>query len=393
VRVLLISKEFPPYSPSGGIGTYTRILSAALADEGLETHVLCVHPGLPRDSNEHDGVVVHTGPYRQIRGAGRLTRLPATWGRLSHALSVWREYKALGVEFDVIEAPELYAESLLVGRRSETPLVVRMHSGAAQLFPLIGRTGPDARLTIALENAAIRRADVVVSTAPHLAAAIAELGLIGVATRAIIYPVTQRPGAPDPPEPPVVLFVGRLERQKGPEVLIEAAPRVLEAVPDARFRFVGSDTRGVDGSSYRTHLESFVNRLGIADSVEFRGPVSPERVFEEMVAASVCAFPSRWESFGNVAAESGSIGRAVVVSDIPAFRDYVEDGVNGRIAPVEDPKAWADALCGLLLDRSSSKALGGALRETLRTRAAPATVAAAVIESYEEAIARKRAGA
>jgi glycosyltransferase involved in cell wall biosynthesis len=317
--------------------------------------------------------------------------MPAVWGRLSHATSVWREYRRLAIAFDVVEAPELYAEGLFFALRAKVPLVIRMHSGAAQLFSLIGRTGLDARATSALENAAVRRAQVVTSTAPFLEHAITELELDRAFCRAIIYPVRKRPAAPPPRDRSLVLFVGRLEKNKSPETLLRAASRVIAAVPSARFRFVGSDTAAPGIPSYRRWLHDLALELGVADAVEFAGSRSHEEVFEEMAGAAVCAFPSHWESFGLVAAEAASIGRPVVVSDIDGFRDYVEDGVTGRVAPVDDPDAWADALLAVLGDLERAGAMAARLRETISRRAAPDVVARLTLEAHEAAIGRWRA--
>ncbi len=389
MRVLLVSKEFEPFSPGGGIGTYTQILAEALGQAGVETHVLCVHPGLPRAAHDFDCFTLHTGPLLQPRGVGRVSGLPAAWGRLTQGFSVWREYRALDKSFDVVEAPELYAEALFIARFTNVPLVVRLHSSAEQLFPYLGRHGRDLRATVRLENEAIRRADIVVSTAPNLAESIPKLGLNSEFTRPIIYPVRRREPNGTERDSNLVLFAGRLEARKNPEVLIEAAARVLLARPQTRFRLAGSDTGTGDGS-YLAQLQELARSVGVLDAVEFTGALGHEQVITEMSRAAVCAFPSRWESFGLVVAEAGSIGRPVVVSDIPAFRDFVEDGVSGRIVPADSPDEWAAALVELLGDDVLSQAIGARLRAEIVRRADPAHVAGLALESYQAAIDRRR---
>jgi D-inositol-3-phosphate glycosyltransferase len=108
-----------------------------------------------------------------------------------------------------------------------------------------------------------------------------------------------------------------------------------------------------------------------------------------MAQAAVCAFPSRWESFGLVVAEAASIGRPVVVSDIPEFRDYVEDGVSARVVAVDDAEGWAQALLATLSHPSQAREMAIRLREEIATRADPRRVTELAIESYEAAIARR----
>jgi glycosyltransferase involved in cell wall biosynthesis/GT2 family glycosyltransferase len=389
--VLLICQEFPGFAVSGGIGTYAEIVARELAVRGVEVHVLCVGTGLPREAHERDGYTVHTAPYTQLRGFGRPLGLPRLGLWVSQAYSVWREYRRLGLEVDVIESPELYAEAAgiaLLDRR--TPLVVRLHSGFAVLAVPPQNTGLDYRATVAVEDFAARSADIVVSTAPHLASTTHDLHLDPRRTRAIIYPVPERPLAPAV-ESNVVLFAGRLERRKCPEVLIEAAPEILRSIPSARFRFVGADTSDPERGSYRSFLEALAVERGVADAVEFVGQVPHEQVQVEMSHAGVCAFPSRWESFGLVVADAAAIGRPVVVSNIAAFTDFVSDGFSGRIVTREDGSSWARAIIAALTERERSSEMAAELRDQLQARAAPATVAGEVLESYAAAVSVRKA--
>ena len=87
-----------------------------------------------------------------------------------------------------------------------------------------------------------RRANVVVSTRSNLDEVAGRLGLDDRALHPIPYPVRLGEPAPMPPNgAPRVTFVGRLEPRKAPEVVLRAAPKVLAAMPDARFTFVGRD--------------------------------------------------------------------------------------------------------------------------------------------------------
>jgi glycosyltransferase involved in cell wall biosynthesis/GT2 family glycosyltransferase len=390
LRVLMVCKEFPGFAVSGGIGTYSEVVARELASRGVQVHVLCVSTGLKRATHKQDGYVVHTAPYRQVRGLGRPLGLPRTGHWVSQAYSVWREYRRLGIEVDVIEAPELYAEAGAIAALETTPLVVRLHSGFAVLAVPPHDQGRDFDTTVAVENVAPRHADIVVSTAPHIAAVREELRLDESRTRAIIYPVPDQALAPAN-ESLVVLFVGRLERRKRPELLIDAAPRVLAAIPGVRFRFVGMDTQDPERGSYRRFLERRARDRGVEHIIEIVGPVPHEQVRTEMSEAGVCAFPSTWESFGLVVSDAGAIGRPVVVSDIPAFRDFVTDGVTGHVVERADGEAWAEAVISALTDRDRSRHMAERLRDYLAERAAPAVVADQVLESYAAAM-RVRAG-
>jgi glycogen(starch) synthase len=396
MRVLLVSQEVPPETGWGGIGTYVDVLSEALAAEGVEVHVLSAVEGQPESTREGGGVVVHRRPLPRAPRANRLP--PESWRRIWLAANVARLVARLRLRPDIVECPEWGAEGLALALRRSLPLVVRMHSSARQLFPYTGQgrawRGLDARLSGWLEEASARRAHAVISTRSNLEEVMWRLRLDESAVHAIPYPV--RLASHPAPMPgggvPRVTFVGRLEHRKGPDILLAAAPRVLAAVPNARFVFVGRDVVGVGERPSSRWLRREAGRLGIAGSIELTGHLGRRGVEEELRRATVCAFPSRWESFGNVVAEAATVGRPVVASAIPPFRELVVDGVSGRLCSLDDPNEWADALIEILTDPHRAGAMGKAGAARIAAISDPRRVARLTLEAYENAQRRCRHG-
>jgi glycosyltransferase involved in cell wall biosynthesis len=395
MNVLLVSQEVPPETWWGGIGTYVDVLSEALSAKGAEVHVLSVVDGQLSSTTRLGAVTVHRRPLPHVRGAGRLP--PEAWRRLWLPLTVERLVRRLSVRPGVIECPEWMAEGLALGVRGTFPLVVRLHSSARQLFPHTGQGtgwhGLEGRAAAWLEETSARRANVVVSTRSNLDEMVRRLGLDPGAVHAIPYPVRLPPLAPWPHgQPPRVTFVGRLEPRKAPDVVLRAAPEVLAKVPEARFVFVGRDVSEPGRPPSARWLRAEAARLGIADAVELTGQLDRAGVAEQLRLASVCAFPSRWESFGNVVAEASATGRRVVVSSIAPFRELVQDGVTGRIVSGEHPATWAKALVEVLGDRRRAEAMGRAGAARIAAISAPERVAELALAAYEHAIERWRAG-
>src|ERR1700761_1205001 len=111
MRVLLASQEMPPETAWGGIGTYVANLAPALAALGADVHVLSVVRGQGRsDRVLAPGLTVHRRPLHRPAGPGRVTGLHQTWERLTLPAGVDRQIRALGIEPDVVEAPEWRAE-------------------------------------------------------------------------------------------------------------------------------------------------------------------------------------------------------------------------------------------------------------------------------------------
>lgn len=395
MRVLLVSQEMPPESGWGGIGTYVDTISRALAASGAEVHVLSVVPGLPAGRRSSGGVTVHRHPLPQQH---RLTRrAPEAWRRLwLPAVVAWLT-RRLPFTPDVVECPEWMAEGLGIAIARRLPLVAHLHSSARQLFPISGQgqrlRGLDGRAAVWLEEAAVRRAHAVISTPWNLEEMAPRLRLDAAALHPLWYPLElpERLPMPDPAHPRVV-FLGRFEPRKGPHVLLRAVPAVLAEVPEARFSFVGRDSRGAGVLASQDWLRDEAARLGVAHAVEVREDFGPEAVLRALGEATVCAFPSRWESFGYTMAEAQGAGRPVVVSSIPPFRALVEDGRTGFLAADDEPAAWARPLIDLLRDQARARLMGeaGAVRVARLTD--PAQVADETLGVYARAGERWRTG-
>lgn len=161
--------------------------------------------------------------------------------------------------------------------------------------------------------------------------------------------------APDPsvaraPEP-TILYVGRLKRYKGLDVLVDAVARVRGTGVDARLVVVG---RGDD----RPRLEALVRERGLTGAVRFPGFVSEAEKVAWLRRAWVLAYPSPKEGWGIANVEAAACGTPVVASDSPGLRESVAPGRSGLLVPHGDPAAWADALGRILRDESLRARLG-----------------------------------
>jgi glycogen synthase len=395
MKVLLVSQEVPPETAWGGIGTYIDVLSEALAAKGVEVHVLSVVHGQPASRREHAGATVHRFSLPAVHRPSRFA--PEAWRRVLLAVSVARLLPRLRFRPDVVECPEWMAEGLGLALRRTLPLVVRLHSSARQLFPYTRQgtnlLGIDGRMAAGLEDISARRANVVVSTRANLDEVAAWMRLDDRALHAIPYPVRLPELSPlAQGAPPRVTFVGRLEPRKAPEIVLRAAPKVLAEVPDARFVFVGRDVVASGSAPSASWLRAQAGQLGIGHAIELTGQLDRAGVERELRRATVCAFPSRWESFGNVVAEASAVGRPVVVSPIPAFRELVADGVTGEVAPLDDTDAWAGALTALLNNYTRAREMGQAGAAHVAAISAPARVADLALRAHEHAVERWRRG-
>ena len=395
MRVLFVSQEMPPETGWGGIGTYVDVLSEALAAKGHEIHVLSVASGQPVGRSERGGVTVHRFALPPSREPS--ARLPESSMRLRQAIGVRRACSGLNLSPDVIEAPEWMAEGLALSRVGRAPLVVRLHSSARQLFGFSGQgirlRGLDGRWAGWLEERSARRANLVISTSSNLGEVAGPFRLDPEALRAIPIPIRLPPPRPMAGDaPPRVTFVGRLERRKAPEVVLRAAPKVLAEVPETRFVFAGRDPWDPEAHSSSAWLRREAERLGVLHAVELTGQLDGAGVLAELARATVCAFPSQWESFGNALAEASAVGRPVVATPIPAFQELVEEGITGRLVSGDDTDGWSRALTELLRDRDLARRMGEAGTRRIGHISRPDLVADLTLAAYGDARERFRQG-
>lgn len=153
---------------------------------------------------------------------------------------------------------------------------------------------------------------------------------------------------------PHALFVGRLDAQKGAEVLVRAWPRVRTEVPEAVLLLVGEGDRG-------PALRALAAELGMQDAVRFVGPQLDVRPW--YAAADVVGFCSRWgEGMALVPLEAQAAGRPVVASDVNGIAEVLGPD-RGAIVPAGDEQAFAHELGLRLADPGRVATEGRAARE------------------------------
>jgi GalNAc-alpha-(1->4)-GalNAc-alpha-(1->3)-diNAcBac-PP-undecaprenol alpha-1,4-N-acetyl-D-galactosaminyltransferase len=148
-----------------------------------------------------------------------------------------------------------------------------------------------------------------------------------------------------------ILAVGRLARQKGFDLLLEAYSRIHSDYPDWRVVIIGTGPE-------RAGLSQLCADLQLTDSVTFIEPVKD--ILPYMARAGLVVQPSRFEGFPNVLLEAMGTGAAVISADCPAGpAEIIVDGVNGRLVAVDDVAGLARTMAELM-DRADVRAALGA---------------------------------
>ncbi len=164
-----------------------------------------------------------------------------------------------------------------------------------------------------------------------------------------------------PHDCPVLLFVGRIQPLKGPDVAVRALAALNR--PDALLLIVGGAS-GLEGGEEMQLIEDLITELGVEGQVRFVEPQPHHILSTYYRAADVVLVPSRSESFGLVALEASACGIPVVASGVGGLLTLVDHGDTGFLVPERDPALYARYIGEILAnpDRAARMGERGAAR-------------------------------
>lgn len=369
-RVAMISVHTSPLDQpgtgdAGGLNVYVMELARELAALGVQSDVFTRATESSQEAvvRAADGVVVRRVPAGPFDGLSK-EQLPAqSCHFVREVLRV--EAQHLPNRYDAIHSHYwLSGQVGAVARdRWGVPLVHTMHTvarvknqalargdtpdpysrelGEQQVVEaadrLIANTGAEAEALVRLYGARPHQVDVVhpgvnstVFRPRDRAAARARLGIDQHAD--------------------VVMFVGRLQSLKAPDVLLRAVAELLAERPQRRRGLLVPVIGGLSGTGLERPraLADLVRQLGIGDVVRFVPAQTQSELADWYAAATVVCVPSRSESFGLVALEAQATGTPVVAASVGGLATAVADGRSGVLVNGHDPRRWARVVGDLL---------------------------------------------
>ncbi len=273
-----------------------------------------------------------------------------------------------------VHHPHTLADVAVMLRARRTPLVVTQHADQRSLPQRIA-----SRLTLKRAKA------IVVPSRAHIALC-TELDRLESKVEVIPFGIDESRWAEVPPAPvtgPIrALFIGRLARYKGVDILL----RAMERLPELRLDIVGT---GPEAPRLRTLAQA----LAVTDRVRWYGEYPDEDIPRRMAEAHFLVLPSvtSEEMFGLVAVEAMAAGRPVVTTDLPSgVREVNSHGRTGLVVPLRDPDALAQAMAKLAADPALRAEMGAAGRAEVALRFTRRQMAEAHIALYERILAGRR---
>lgn len=387
MRAALITREFPPETAWGGIGTYFASLARLLRDSGWEVEVFA--QGLSTSSRqERDGIVVHRVLPRHLlvgkRAGGEFgggeealdsNGLPLGLARIglfsaSLALEMLRAFaRAHGQRaFDVVEGHDHLGVGSLINLRfgSAVRTVTRYHLTYHSIVSRGFESWPRSRIVHYLEYLALKTAHCRVAPSRFVEAVTsADFPSIPPADYQIPN-VCELAASPtsrvelDHKEP-IVLFVGRLAaRLKNPDLAASAFARIAERHPDWRIEFAGEDMPLSSTATMWQHCSALLSHLG--GRFAYHGHLDRDSLASLYARARVLLVPSSIEAYGLVAVEAMANGCVPIVASDTALPDVV--GEAGYVFENGSVSSLAAALDSALSDEEvlARRALAGRAR-------------------------------
>jgi glycosyltransferase involved in cell wall biosynthesis len=343
MRVALLSWESLHSIAVGGVGVHVSQLAEALMVKGHAVHVFTRRGPGQASHDVIDGVHYHRCTYAPqtdfVDDINALCR--------SFVDRVFEVEDLLG-RFDIIHAHDWLAANAMIwikqGRGHKCLLTIHSteYARCGNSFP----QGQSARIR-AQERAGTFWADRVIAVSGATQKEVSWMYEVPDRKISVIYNAVNPHRFDQPTDPgadkgryhiapldPTVLFCGRLVWQKGPDLMVEAIPRILRLHPNVKVVFVGE-------GNMRGTVESRARQLGVAHAVRFLGHRTGDELIRLFKLADVVCVPSRNEPFGIVVLEAWSAHKPVVVTQNGGPNEYVGHDVNGlKIHPSADSVVW-----------------------------------------------------
>ena len=377
-RVAMLSVHTSPLDQpgtgdAGGMNVYVVELSKRLAAAGVDVEIFTRATASDLDPTYRlaDGVTVRHVAAGPLEGLTK-EELPGQLCAFTHGVLRTEARNDPGW-YDLVHSHYWLSGQVgwLAAERWNVPLVHSMHTMAkVKNLTLAEGDDPEPRAREIGEEQVVAAADRLVASTDEEADQLVDLYGADPSRVVTVSPgvnldmftpgnrAAARARLALPADAHVLLFVGRVQPLKAPDVLLRATAALLAKDPSRRIVVAAVGGPSGSGMAHPRHLERLAGSLGITDSVRLVPPVDQRDLADWYRAADLTVVPSYSESFGLVAVESQACGTPVLAASVGGLRTAVDDGESGVLVEGHDPLVWAREIGVLLDDESYRQRLG-----------------------------------
>lgn len=362
LNLCIVSREYPPETLWGGIGTFTYNLAHGLSSIGHKVDVVAFTFG-EETVEEDNGINVH-----RIRSPKIPFAQKTMWDYVGTALSPFAFFYSIKVSkkiaelnkeknYDVIDFPEHIGEGYYFIKQNKLPSLVRLYTPLSLIGDLgMNRTTNrvDYKLFGMMEKYSIKKATIINSPSKALADLVKKTFDIKKNIELIYNPIDTNKFSPNLKRNSKirnvvkVLFVGALTDRKGLHILARAIPKVLSTVNNIEFTIVGGDSKGVNGwKSMKEYIVHVISAAGSAQKVKFIDRVEYDKLPKLYGDADISVVPSLYDNSPYTCLESMSCGVPVVGTSAGGMPEYIDNGINGIIVSPENVEQLAEGIITL----------------------------------------------
>lgn len=388
MRILMLSWEFPPQSV-GGLSQHVFELSRALVAGEIQVDLITAGGGKLPEHEVMEGIAIwRVNPYH-----GGNERDFIDWvQRLNFAIleqgAVLSNRRG---RYDLVHAHDWLVTYAARGLKHiyATPLLATIH--ATEFGRNNGLYTGEQRYISDIEWLLTYEAWKVICCSRYMEEEVKHVFQVP-GDKIEIIPNGIRPEAYQPlsqysfreqlhlsPEEKIVFYIGRLVQEKGIQILLEAAPLILERFPQTTFAIAGK-------GPFEVHLKNRTREMGLEGKVHFLGYIDDQARNDLYHAAAAAVFPSLYEPFGIVALEAMASGTPVVVSSVGGLDEIVEHEKDGLKVYPNDARSLAEQVCRILSAEDWAASLAENAHDKAVNNYSWKKIARQTSELYEEII-------
>lgn len=398
MRIAIITPNYPSEPIDGDALTMSLEVCTGLKNQGHEIFVVTLSPDREGEENVGGIRVLRVKPnFEKFDGLAAMSDLRTFSYWLHCALLLHSASRQAVDEFkpEIVECHDFFGLGLPWICDRKYPVVIRMIGSLSEMMRngSIPATEMTRQFSTAFEFATIGGASLAVSLCEDLPLIVRGMtGLPEDHFRVIRAPLSKPKDIPARCERnkdirpfPEILFWGRVDPQKGCDLLLESLPAVAALFPNFKATFVGS----WEGNPlFFEKMNKRVEDLKLTKNVEFTGPLPRHQLVQLAINSDLCVFPSQYEGACYAALEAMSYGCCVIATAVGGLKEYVQHDVTGWHIPRGDHEALSRAIIKLINDDGLRTRLAQTAKTEILKICDTQVAAESAQSAYEEAIHR-----